>query len=158
MSDQTYQKQISVKLAERENEFLSIEQMRIFCGTFNVNGKTPDEDLRPWLFINEKHVDVYAIGLQEVVDLNTTSYLLQSDWAEREQRWIDSIEAELCNNKEGFNNLKSFLTRNKKPINYKRVRKHRMFGLLILVYVGDHLYNKDITEVFSSEVPTGKYF
>jgi len=44
--------------------------------------------LRAWLFVDEKNskqADLYAIGLQEVVDLNTQSFLLQADWAQREE-------------------------------------------------------------------------
>jgi hypothetical protein len=40
------------------------------------------------LFVDEKNskqADLYAIGLQEVVDLNTQSFLLQADWAQREE-------------------------------------------------------------------------
>ena len=145
----------SLELAERESEYMKTDKYRVFCGTFNVNGKSPTEDLKPWLFINQKQiVDIYAIGFQEIVDLNTTSFILQKDWLEREARWISAIDNEICNcNTESFN-LKSFL--GKKPPKYRRVVKYRMFGLLILIYVSEKIPPESLSEIFVAEVPTGK--
>lgn len=117
------------------------ENLKVFCGTFNVNAKYPSEDLRAWLFVDPKPVDVYAIGLQEVVDLNTSSFLLQSDWLERENAWVEAINSALID-KEADKN-------------YILVEKIRMFGLLLLVYVNGQDLVKSIYEIFKSEVPTG---
>ena len=123
--------------------FLSLnkikETLKIFCGTFNVNAKYPDEDLRPWLFAHTNdQIDIFAIGLQEVVDLNTQSFLLQSDWIERETNWIRSIDNEL--------------------VNYYRLEKIRMFGLLLLIYVrinNDNSLVNSIYDILKAEVATG---
>lgn len=156
MSNQNDMRQFSLKLAERENEYMTVNNYRVFCGTFNVNGKSPDEDLRSWLLVNNTKTDVYAIGFQEVVDLSTTSYLLQSDWLEREQRWIQAIDSELCtSNDNHFNNFKSFLSKDKKTIQYRRIVKYRMFGLLILIYVDEKIDHTCVSEIFTAEVPTG---
>lgn len=150
------QNDMRLLMAERENEYISKEEVRVFCGTFNANGKSPDEDLRSWLFLHEREADVYAIGFQEVVDLSTTSYLLQSDWLEREQRWINAVDVELCNNeRNSFSNLKSFLSKNKKPVKYRRIVKYRMFGILLLIYVNEKIDHTCISEIFCAEVPTG---
>lgn len=154
-SSRSIEANFSHKLAERESQYMTTEELRIFCGTFNVNGKHPDEDLRPWFFLNQDPVDIYAIGFQEVVELSTTSYMLQSDWAERELRWIQVIDNELCNCTEESFNLKAFLRKSKRPPKYRRVVKYRMFGLLLLIYVSDRLNAECISEIFTSEVPTG---
>ena len=46
-----------------------------FCGTFNVNGKKTN-DVDEWLFDDGPLADVYAIGLQELVDLNVTNIVV----------------------------------------------------------------------------------
>jgi hypothetical protein len=54
--------------------------MRLFVGTWNVNGKFPAEDLTPWLCEGADSdaegrltlPDVYVIGLQEMVDLTVS--------------------------------------------------------------------------------------
>lgn len=143
---------LTLRLAKHENEYISYDSIRVFCGTFNVNGKFPDEDLRSWLFINENQVDLYAIGLQEVVDLNTTSFLLQSDWIEREQRWIECFNNELNIDNNEFNNRYIFGKKKKEKKNYKLISKYRMFGLLLLIYAKNDMC---ISEIFTSSVPTG---
>ena len=146
---------LNQKVEEKASEYTTYEPIRVFCGTFNVNGKHPDEDLRSWLFVNEKNIDLYAIGLQEVVDLNTTSFLLQTDWAEREKNWINCIDYELCTNSfnghSNNNNNRTIFGKEKKP-KYKLTAKIRMFGLLLLIYSHKRT---NITEVLNSSVPTG---
>ncbi len=142
-------------LAERENEYMITEDFRVFCGTYNVNGKSPIEDLKPWLFLNQKKtVDIYAIGFQEIVDLNTTSFILQKDWLERETRWIQALDDEICNCSSESFSFKSFV--GKKPPIYRRVVKYRMFGLLILIYVSERIPPASLFDIFVAEVPTGK--
>lgn len=126
--------------------------MRVFCGTFNLNGKSPEEDLRPWLFPNQQRVDVYAVGFEEVVDLSTTSYLLQSDWLEREQRWIKACDEVLCSDSSA---AKFFLSMGRKPVKYRRIVKYRMFGIMVLIYVSESIDHTMISEIFTAEVPTG---
>lgn len=106
-----------------------------------MNSKSPNEDLKAWLFSSTETVDIYSIGFQEVVDLNTSSFLLQSDWAERESSWIAAINKELINPEEN--------------LNYILKEKIRMFGVLLLIYVKDEEWNKSIYDVFKAEVATG---
>jgi hypothetical protein len=149
--NELFKKQFDLKLAERESEYTTTEEVRVFCGTFNLNGKSPDEDLKPWLFPTQKKVDVYAIGFEEVVDLNTTSFLLQSDWLERENKWIKAVDDALCN----FENAKLFLNLTKKVVKYRRIVKYRMFGIMVLIYVNEAVDHTMISEIFTAEVPTG---
>lgn len=97
------QNEIYEKLKLVEEEYVEIENLKIYCGTFNVNGRACDESLKPWLCINsdilptDLRIDIYAIGFQELVDLNTTNLLLSSNSIEREQSWINMVNNELLN-------------------------------------------------------------
>ena len=73
--------------------------MRLFCGTWNVNGKFPREDLSAWLTEGAEAdgggasmPDVYVIGLQEMVDLNATNITLQSQSGKRSKEWTALVE------------------------------------------------------------------
>jgi len=37
-------------LFRRESEYTEYHAMRMFIGSWNVNGKHPDKDMAPWLF------------------------------------------------------------------------------------------------------------
>jgi phosphatidylinositol-bisphosphatase len=134
---------LNQRILLKEDQYTKFKDLRIYCGTYNVNGKSPDEFLSPWLCIDES-IDIYAIGFQEVVDLTTTSLLLKTDWAEKEESWTNYVNDELLDSK----NFKS------NP-NYKLVSKIRMFGLYLLVYVSEKLHKKALSEVISSYVATG---
>ena len=133
------------ELSLREEEYTFYEKKRVFCGSFNVNGKLPDEDIAPWLFsISDKSADVYAIGFQELVDLNTTSVILQLENADRELQWMDAIEKLLSSNVE------------KK--HFRLVSKCRMVGLFLVVYAEESLIDEAISEVYESSLATGTPF
>ncbi|CAF0886229.1 unnamed protein product [Brachionus calyciflorus] len=134
---------IKKELSLFEEEYIKYKNLRIYCGTFNVNGRQPDEGLSPWLILNADDIDIYAIGFQELVDLTTTNLLIKNDI--NEQLWQNSIETELLNSK----NFKS-------KSNYHLLCKIRMFGLFLIIYVKEKLIEKRvITEIFKSQVATG---
>ena len=67
--------------------------MRIRANTFNANGKKPKEDLdiAEWLTSeNDRVVDVYAIGFQEIVPLQVQKVLKVQD-VERDARMWDCL-------------------------------------------------------------------
>jgi hypothetical protein len=55
--------------------------LRIFCGTWNVNGKPPLVPIEDWLYTRCEgdDVDVYVIALQEVQGLSGTAALLTDE-------------------------------------------------------------------------------
>ena len=56
----------------RFGEISEVRNIKVFCGTWNVNGKanSEDEGLKPWLLSSHSTgADVLAIGFQEIVDL-----------------------------------------------------------------------------------------
>jgi len=68
-------------------------ELSILAGTFNVNNKTLNEDLRetlcPWLAKpGDEAPDLYALGFQEIVDLNTVNVLFDGNKSvERSEYW-----------------------------------------------------------------------
>ena len=82
----------------------------------------PSESLAPWLnFGNDDPIDIYAVGFQEVVDLNMTSFVLQQNWEEKEMYWTNYVNEILLN------------ARNFKGRKYKQVKRIRLFGLYLVV-------------------------
>ena len=64
----------------------------IYCASWNVNAKKPP-DLAAWLVHPTKNPDLYAIGIQEIVDLNAGNLLLDSKspsamWEEKIQKTL----------------------------------------------------------------------
>lgn len=135
---------LNKRLLELEDKYIEHRPINVFCGTYNVAGENPDESLASWLRINDKEIDVYAVGFQEVVDLTTTSLLLKTDWNEKETAWTDAVNEELLNPK------------NFKSKKYKLLSRLRMFGLYLLLYADEKLCEKKaITEIYTSYVATG---
>ena len=72
------------QLVARSSEYTQYEGLRVFCGTWNVNGKAVEKeegDLAAWLFApgsSAEHdlADVYAVGFQEIVELNPKNVAL----------------------------------------------------------------------------------
>lgn len=56
------------ELERRKPEYTIHEPYKIYCGTWNVNLNSPDEELnlREWLATTDDAPDIYAIGLQEI--------------------------------------------------------------------------------------------
>ena len=88
---------IRKKMVEREHEFTKTKTINVFTGTWNVNGKQVDEDLTDWLKPSSQDhvsVDVYVIGFQEMVELNTQSVLLSHAFPgidARSKQWQSKI-------------------------------------------------------------------
>ncbi|KAK3995355.1 putative inositol-1,4,5-trisphosphate 5-phosphatase [Cladorrhinum sp. PSN332] len=91
---------VAGELQRRTAEFLTNEQIHIFVGTFNLNGRTDgiDEDLSPWLCppeLGSTQPEIIALGFQEIVELNPQQ-IMNSDptrktlWEEAIQRILDS--------------------------------------------------------------------
>ena len=110
MNQQSPNEDLLENLKLHEEKYIEIEKLRIYCGTFNVNGKLCDESLEPWLCLMNKEakssgspdqaiIDIYAIGIQELVDLKTKNLLRSSIFDERENSWMYAIEKELQYNK-----------------------------------------------------------
>ena len=94
---------IHKQLQEREAEYTEYRPMRVFVGSWNVNGKFPREDLSTWLCdgtdasVEAKLAmpDVYVVGLQEMVDLTATNVALGGESGKRSKQWLALLEQTL---------------------------------------------------------------
>ncbi|RKP15104.1 Endonuclease/exonuclease/phosphatase, partial [Piptocephalis cylindrospora] len=66
-------------LSARADEYSDWERVRLFVGTFNVNGRLPSTSLADWLHALPQMV---VIGIQEIVEL-TASQIVASDPAKK---------------------------------------------------------------------------
>ncbi|CAJ0928820.1 unnamed protein product, partial [Mesorhabditis belari] len=100
------------QLVNRSSEITANEKIKVFCGTWNVNGGKNmynvafrnQERIADWLFPNdsnlvtistdiEKIADVVAIGLEELVDLNAQNMVKASTTNQRV--WLEGIRKAL---------------------------------------------------------------
>ncbi|EFA77723.1 RhoGAP domain-containing protein [Heterostelium album PN500] len=139
---------ISNKLKEREPEFTKKENMVIFLGTWNVNGKKPAESLDQWLCPGAGveggglsasagaalSPDIYAIGFQEL-DLTAEALLLGD--TTRALPWEQAIAASLATQGE-----------------YVKLLSRQLVGILLFVYVRKE-HRPHITHVLSDIAAVG---
>ncbi|KAI0841984.1 SacI homology domain-containing protein [Hypoxylon sp. FL0890] len=91
---------ISGELTKRSAEYSSTENITIWVGSFNLNGRTNgiDEDLSPWLFpkkLGSTQPEIVAVGFQEIVELSAQQ-IMNSD-PTRKQLWEKAIKKKLNN-------------------------------------------------------------
>jgi phosphatidylinositol-bisphosphatase len=125
---------IQRKLFERETEFCERKPLRLFCGTWNVNGQQAMQRVDKWLHSYEELPDIYAIGFQE---LDLSAEALIGKESNREEMWVDLVEMSL-----------------KMAGSYKQIRAVRLVGILLLVYVKESLM-QHISDVDMDTVPCG---
>ncbi|EGG16677.1 RhoGAP domain-containing protein [Cavenderia fasciculata] len=106
---------IANKLKEREHLYTEKKNMTIFLGTWNVNGKKPQEPLDPWLCDPAMPLqpDIYAIGFQEL-DLTAEALLLGD--TTRSLPWEQKILESISNE-------------------YVKIMSRQLVGILLCVYV-----------------------
>ncbi|OTB06676.1 hypothetical protein M426DRAFT_318736 [Hypoxylon sp. CI-4A] len=91
---------IAGELSKRSSEYSSTENITIWVGTFNLNGRTDgiDEDLSPWLCPRElgsTQPEIMVVGFQEIVELSAQQ-IMNSD-PTRKQAWERAIKRTLNN-------------------------------------------------------------
>lgn len=97
---------VTEQLRRVESEYTTRKEISIFVGTFNVNAATPGPhiDLVNFLFPPENSThgcaDIYAIGLQELIELNAGS-ILASDTSKPGQ-WAALLERQLNSQQEKY--------------------------------------------------------
>ncbi|KAI1459076.1 SacI homology domain-containing protein [Annulohypoxylon moriforme] len=89
---------ISVELSKRSSEYSSTENITMWVGTFNLNGRTNgiEEDLSPWLCPQElgsTQPEIVTVGFQEIVELSAQQ-IMNSD-PTRKQLWEKAIKRTL---------------------------------------------------------------
>lgn len=95
-------------LRSRRKEFVEPRQIKIRVGTWNVASRSAEaqKDVGDWLLesegsakyrhsaekFNPEEVDIYAIGLQEVIDINATQNYIQYTDPAISANWLSHIQ------------------------------------------------------------------
>lgn len=131
------------KVKEKAHFFTTHNNIKIFVGTFNVNALDPDDrniDLLTWLFppenLEDPLPDVFAIGLQELIELNAGS-ILKAD-ATRPPKWSHIISEQL----------------NSQAEQYLLLRTESMTSMTLLLFVKKSQVH-NVTQVAGSSKKTG---
>ncbi|KAI0566102.1 Endonuclease/Exonuclease/phosphatase [Gracilaria domingensis] len=107
-------------ISERRHEFTTDKELNIFAGTWNVNGRSPEQDLdlTPWLFplprADRRPFDVYMLGLQEVQSLTG----------------MDAVRSDTIRGVEWRTKIHQLL-----DDDYDIVAEKQLVGIMILVFV-----------------------
>jgi phosphatidylinositol-bisphosphatase len=76
-------------MKERVSEFTQEKLVRLYCASWNVNAKKPSEDIAPWLVVESTQPELFAIGFQEIVDLNAVNLVADHSAAKPWQTLIE---------------------------------------------------------------------
>ncbi|XAO22935.1 hypothetical protein I312_101710 [Cryptococcus bacillisporus CA1280] len=117
---------VRTALATRANEYSSNRKVTVFSGTWNLNGRAPNEALDSWLFPpNASEPDIYMIAFQEIVEL-TAGQILQTDPAKK-RMWEKFIMDTFAMRKGG------------KDSDYMLFRGDQLVGTALIIVVKKHL-------------------
>ncbi|XP_014262113.1 inositol polyphosphate 5-phosphatase OCRL-1 isoform X2 [Cimex lectularius] len=123
---------IRYEMKKFEREYTDYVPLRVFVGTWNVNGQPASVSLQEWLSCDVDPPDIYAIGFQEL-DLSKEAYLFTDSI--REENWRLMVEKGLHNGAQ-----------------YKEVKLVRLVGMMLIVYVQEQY---DVMNVAVDRVGTG---
>lgn len=110
------------------SEYATTENILIFVGTFNVNGRRGDkkEDLSTWLCpelgLAQQNPEIVAVGFQEIVELSPQQ-IMSTDPVEL-QAWEKAVGATL--NENARKNLSE---------EYVLVRSGQLVGAALMIFV-----------------------
>nr|XP_012635368.1 type II inositol 1,4,5-trisphosphate 5-phosphatase isoform X5 [Microcebus murinus] len=121
-------------LVQKEEDYTYIQNFRFFVGTYNVNGQSPKECLRPWLSHGIQAPDVYCVGFQEL-DLSKEAFFFHD--TPKEEEWFKAVS-------EGLH----------PDAKYAKVKLIRLVGIMLLLYVKQE-HAAYISEVEAETVGTG---
>ncbi|XP_064804714.1 type II inositol 1,4,5-trisphosphate 5-phosphatase-like isoform X2 [Oncorhynchus masou masou] len=125
---------IRCELLKNEDIYTYLENFSFFIGTYNVNGQTPKESLRPWLGSTSTPPDMYCVGFQEL-DLSKEAFFFND--TPKETEWMKAVS-------EGLH----------PDAKYTLVKRVRLVGIMLLFYVrNEHV--KHISEMEAETVGTG---
>lgn len=121
-------------LLQKEENYTYIQNFRFFVGTYNVNGQSPKECLRPWLSHSTQAPDVYCVGFQEL-DLSKEAFFFHD--TPKEEEWFKAVSESLH-----------------PDAKYAKVKLVRLVGIMLLLYVKQE-HAAYISEVEAETVGTG---
>nr|KAF6378449.1 inositol polyphosphate-5-phosphatase B [Myotis myotis] len=121
-------------LMQKEEDYTYIQNFRFFVGTYNVNGQSPKECLRPWLSHGIQAPDVYCVGFQEL-DLSKEAFFFHD--TPKEEEWFKAVSESLH-----------------PDAKYAKVKFIRLVGIMLLLYVKQE-HAAHISEMEAETVGTG---
>jgi len=116
----------------REDEYIEKENLNVFVGSWNVNGKSPSEDLDDWLLDHDVLPELYFIGFQEL-DLSKEAFVFTD--SVKEQEWIKKVSFTL-------------------QFNYRLVKHVRLVGMMLLFYCKKKVFT-NIKNISTRYIGTG---
>ena len=126
----------------RTQEYSSSEEVSIWVGTFNLNGKRVGlkEDLSTWLYpktnSSQSQADIVAVGFQEIVELSPQQ--IMSTDPDRRQEWEIAV-----------GNALNVNARRQNLEEYILLRSGQLVGTALIIFVKAHTL-KDIKNVEGS--------
>ncbi|KAI8139943.1 Endonuclease/exonuclease/phosphatase [Fennellomyces sp. T-0311] len=135
---------VSKLMVKRLKEYSTSRRVTIFCGTYNLNGKSfKGESLDPWLLQHsqwgDEEPDIYAVGFQEIVELSPQQVMTTD--AEKRKVWEEQIGRTLNSNAKG---------RSK----YVLLRSNQLVGAALIIFVKANIV-ENIRNVETSIKKTG---
>ncbi|XP_054994966.1 type II inositol 1,4,5-trisphosphate 5-phosphatase isoform X2 [Sorex araneus] len=125
---------VKSQLVQKEEDYTYIQNFRFFVGTYNVNGQSPKECLKPWLCDDIQAPDVYCVGFQEL-DLSKEAFFFHD--APKEEEWFKAVSEALH-----------------PEAKYAKVKLIRLVGIMLLLYVKQE-HAAHVSEVEAETVGTG---
>mmetsp|Transcript_6080 Transcript_6080/g.9507 ORF Transcript_6080/g.9507 Transcript_6080/m.9507 type:complete len:834 (+) Transcript_6080:210-2711(+) len=134
---------IRQEMLKRRDEYTDVHDLRVFIGTWNVNGKKPQESIDDWLRPGGDRVpDVYVCGFQELVDLTAGNVISDSASKERSQVWMERISLTLSKLYGGNR--------------YHLIAERHLVGIMMCIFVLDkHITSTPRVSIQSVNTPTG---
>ncbi|KAK2727318.1 hypothetical protein QYM36_007971 [Artemia franciscana] len=118
----------------RKKDFTKTIRLKLFVGTYNVNGKSPTTSLSDWLSCDDESPDMYAIGFQELC-LSKEAYVFMD--TPKEEEWLRTV-------------LRGIHPKAK----YRKVKLIRLVGIMLIVLVQER-FAAYIRGVSAETVGTG---
>ncbi|XP_049792520.1 inositol polyphosphate 5-phosphatase OCRL isoform X1 [Schistocerca nitens] len=106
---------IRYQMAMKERHYTYTQVLKVFIGTWNVNGQPPTVPLTEWLAHDPEPPDIYAIGFQEL-DLSKEAFLFND--TPREEEWLSAV----------MNSLHP-------KARYRKIALVRLVGMMLLIFV-----------------------
>ena len=78
---------VRYQMSTKEDQFTEIQNFKIYCATWNVNGQSPEASVSQWLSNCDEPPDIYAIGFQEL-DLSKEAFLFTESIKEDEWKKV----------------------------------------------------------------------